>query len=128
VSIEVKVGEECSEEFIVEEKHTASHIGSGSVFVLSTPSMIAFMEKTSLDCVQKFLPPQYTTVGTMVNVRHLKPAPVGGKVVVKSRIIGFEGRRVLFEVEALYGNEVIGRGQHERYIVDKERFLSKVKS
>ena len=128
MSIEVKVGEECSEEFVVEEKHTASHIGSGSVSVLSTPSMIAFMEKTSLDCVQKFLPPQYTTVGTMVNVRHLKPAPVGARVVVKSRIIGFEGRRVLFEVEAIYGNEVIGRGQHERYIVDKERFLSKVKS
>ncbi|MGC9181741.1 thioesterase family protein [Thermogladius sp.] len=128
MSVQVKVGEECLEEFVVEEKHTASHIGSGTVSVLSTPSMIAFMERTSLDCVQKHLPPQYTTVGTMVNVRHLKPAPLGGKVVVKARVVEFDGKRILFEVEALYNNETIGKGLHERYVVDKEKFLGKVKA
>ncbi len=117
---------ECKQTFIVKEEHTAKHIGSGTVEVLSTPSMIAFMEQASLQCVQKYLPKGYTTVGTRVDIRHLKPAPKGAKILVRTRLIKREGRRLIFEVTAIWGNVVIGEGSHERYIVDEHKFMEKL--
>ncbi len=126
--ISIPVGTLCREEYHVGEEHAAKHVGSGDVEVLSTPSMILFMEMTALKCVEKYLPPGYTTVGTAVNVKHLNPAPVNDRIVVEVRVAGAEGRKIVFEVKALWKDIVIGEGIHERYIVDKERFLNKVKN
>ncbi|MEM3913307.1 MAG: thioesterase family protein, partial [Desulfurococcaceae archaeon] len=98
----------CTEEYVVKEEHVAKHVGSGDIGVLSTPSMIAFMERTSMKCVQQYLPQNYTTVGTLVNVRHLNPAPLGGIIKVESKLIAQDGRRLLFEVKAFYKNVLIG--------------------
>ncbi len=125
---ELKPGLYCEEEYVVEEHHTASHVGSGDVGVLSTPSMIAFMEKTARMCVEKYLPREYTTVGTMVNVRHLNPAPRGARVKVSAKLINVEGRRLLFEVKAYWGETLLGEGTHERFIVNREKFAEKLKS
>lgn len=119
---------ECREEYLVREEHTAKHIGSGEVEVLSTPSMILFMEHTALKCVEKYLPQNYTTVGIRVDVKHKNPAPKGGKVEVVSIIRGVEGRKIVFEVKALWKNIIVGEGIHERFIVNKEKFLEKLKS
>ncbi|MEM0237882.1 MAG: thioesterase family protein, partial [Desulfurococcus sp.] len=118
----------CEEEYVVEEAHTAKHVGSGDVQVLSTPSMIAFMEKTALKCVEKHLPQEYTTVGTMVNIKHLNPAPKGARVKVSVKLITVEGKRLLFEVKAYWGTIILGEGTHERFIVNRERFIEKVRS
>jgi len=118
---------ECCEEYTVKHENTAKVIGSGDVGVLSTPSMIAFMEYTAWKCVQKYLPPNLTTVGTHVDVYHVKPAPVGCKVKVKVKLLKVEGRKLTFEVKAYWNDIEIGKGIHERFIVDKEKFLSKVK-
>jgi predicted thioesterase len=128
MSIEVVPGLYCEEEYVVEETHTARHVGSGDVQVLSTPSMIAFMEKTALKCVEKHLPREYTTVGTMVNIKHLNPAPKGARVKVSVKLITVEGRRLLFEVKAYWGTIILGEGTHERFIVNRERFIEKVRS
>lgn len=117
---------ECNYTFKVGEEHTAKHIGSGTVEVLSTPSMIAFMEQASLQCVQKHLPKGYTTVGTRVDVKHLKPVPKGAEVMVKTRLIEKENRRLVFKVVAVWNNIVIGEGYHERYIVDEIKFMEKI--
>ena len=127
IEIPIPVGVVCREEYYVGEEHAASHVGSGDVRVLSTPSMILFMEKTSMKCVEGYLPPGFTTVGTLVNVRHLNPAPVNDKILVESRILRVEGRKIVFEVKAVWRDVVIGEGVHERYVVNREKFLDKVR-
>jgi Thioesterase superfamily len=75
----------------------------------------------------KYLSPEYTTVGTVVNVKHLNPAPTSGIVIVESKLIAREGRRLLFEVRAYYKDKLIGEGLHERFIVDREKFIEKLR-
>ncbi|MEM0469719.1 MAG: thioesterase family protein [Desulfurococcaceae archaeon] len=117
----------CVEEYTVKDEHAAKHVGTGDVAVLSTPSMIAFMEKTSMACVQQYLPPEYTTVGVLVNVKHLNPAPVGSTIRVESKLVAREGRRLVFEVKALLKETLIGEGIHERFIVHGKRFIERAK-
>ncbi|RLG40965.1 MAG: thioesterase [Thermoproteota archaeon] len=112
---------------MVKGEHSAKSVGSGDVKVLSTPSMIAFMEATSRDLVQPYLPEGCTTVGTRVDVRHLSPAPVGQEIVVRSELIGVDGRRLVFKVEAFWRGNKVGEGTHERYVVNLNRFLEKVR-
>lgn len=117
----------CVDEYYVPEDYAAKHIGSGDVMALSTPAMIALMERTSMMCVQKYLPEDYTTVGTLVNVKHVNPAPVRDKIRVESRLVRVEGRRLVFEVKAYYKNTLVGEGVHERFIVSKSKFVEKLK-
>ena len=113
--------------FVVGDEHVAKHVGSGDVEVLSTPSMIAFMERVAMECVQVFLPEGYTTVGTAVEVRHLNPAPKGVEVEVAAKLVEVDGRRLKFEVEARWGSVLVGKGVHERFIVERLKFLEKVR-
>ena len=117
---------ECTYTYMVREEHTAKHIGSGTVEVLSTPSMIAFMEHASLECIQRYLPKGYTTVGIRVDVKHLKPAPKKAKITVKTKLVKRDGKKLVFKVQALWGDIVIGEGIHERYIVDEKKFIEKL--
>jgi len=114
-------------EYSVEDGHSANFIGSGDVKVLSTPSMIAMMERTSRLLVQRYLPERQTTVGTKVNVSHLKAVPVGVKIRIKSKLIRIEGRRLTFEVSAYWGDTKVSAGTHERYIVKRDRFIEKLR-
>ena len=95
---------------------TASALKSGSLAVLATPVMIAWMEECCLECVQPALEPGFTTVGTQVNVTHEAPTPVGNEVTVRCR---------LEAVEASDSAGFIGRGSHQRFIVDGARFQAK---
>ena len=117
----------CTREYMVGKEHTAHHIGSGDLEVLSTPSMIAFIEHTCLECVQKYLDEKHTTVGVYVGVKHLKPAPIGEKVRVEVEVVEVEGRRIKFNAKVFWKDMLIGEGLHERYIVDKEKFINKLK-
>jgi len=124
----LKEGLEVEIEYLVEDKHAASFIGSSDVKVLSTPSMICMMEKTSRLLVQRYLPEGQTTVGTKVNVSHIKAVPVGVKIRIKSKLTRIEGRRLTFDVVAYWRGAKVGMGTHERYIVEKDRFLEKLRS
>jgi len=123
----ISVGLTCRQEYTVDDRHTAKHIGSGTLEVLATPAMIMFMENTALNCVQSYLPQGYTTVGTAVNVKHLNPAPKGSKVVVEAIVESVEGKKIVFREVVRWGQVVVGEGHHERYIVEVGRFLEKVK-
>lgn len=116
-----------SKRFVVGEEHTASHLGSGDVAVLSTPSMILFMESTALELAQRYLPEGKTTVGIGIDVRHLRAAPVGAEIEVRAELLSVDGKRLVFWVEAWWGDKKIGHGVHERAIVDKEEFLSRLR-
>ncbi len=111
---------------LVEERYTAAHVGSGTLKVLATPSMIGFMERTCLESIQTVLPEGQSSVGTMVNIRHLAATPMGQEVKIVSEVIAVEGRRVLFHVEAWDAKEKVGDGEHERYIIDVARFIKRV--
>ena len=127
VNLEDAVGKELVREYYVSDGHTAMSIGSGDVNVLATPSMILFMEETSKILVQQFLGQRFTTVWTKICVNH-KRAVVPGEVInVKAKVISIQKNRVLLQVQALYQGFVVGEGEHERYVVDRETFSQKIK-
>lgn len=112
--------------YLVEEEHTAKHVGSGSSRVLATPWMILFMERTCHRCLAERLPNGYSSVGTAVDIRHLAPARVGSTVEVRGEILSVDGLRVFFSVEVRQGQTIIGNGKHERFIIDEQRFLKRL--
>lgn len=95
--------------------------------VLATPCMTALMENAAMKAVAKELPQGCTTVGGHLDVSHVKPTPIGAKVETTAILDIIDGRKLTFKVIAMQGEEVIGEGTHLRFIVDRERFLSKVK-
>lgn len=101
--------------------------------VFSTPSMIAEMEETCrLLLKEEFLQDEdWDSVGTLVNIRHLKATPVGTEVKLKARVINVKDKRVAFEVDAVDKIEKIGEGLHERTVINvpefRERFNKKLK-
>lgn len=121
----LKVGLKNSAEKIVAEEDTALKVGSGSLKVLATPVMISLMEKSAADLVEKILPEEFTSVGISLNVQHLSPTPVGLKIFAEAVIKEIDGRKIIFEVFAKDEREEIGRGTHERFIVDRKKFQSK---
>jgi len=112
--------------FDVGDEHSAIHVGSGSLRVLATPWMIAFMERTARMLLAEGLPPGYSSVGVHVDVRHLAPTPVGARVRARAEVASIEGSRVNFSVQAWDGQEKIGEGAHQRVVIDEERFLRRV--
>jgi predicted thioesterase len=107
---------------------TAASYGSGLVEVYATPAMIALMEKTCQLSVQEFLDEGYMTVGTLVNVRHLKATPVGMQVECESELTHQDGRKLTFKVSAKDERGMIGEGTHERFIVNRDEFMHKLNS
>ncbi len=127
VEIRIEKGIEWTEEITVGENDLATVLGSGSVAVFSTPSMIALMERTSLKLVQQYLPEGHTTVGIEVSVKHLRATPPGMKVSCRSKLTGVDGNKLSFELEASDERGRIGVGSHVRYIVETDRFVKKTK-
>jgi fluoroacetyl-CoA thioesterase len=114
---------------IVEAKHTASHLGSGShgVDVLATPVMIGLMEDAARHLVDSHLEPGQMTVGVNLNITHLAPTPIGMRVTARAELTAVEGRRLTFKVEAHDEQEKIGTGTHTRAIITLDRFMEKAK-
>lgn len=113
---------------VVSVNESAIHVGSGSLQVFSTPSMIALMEKAALEAVAGYLEEGKGTVGSLVNVSHIRPSPIGAEIICVARLDEIEGRKLKFSVEASDANGPIGSGIHERYIIDELMFMSKIKS
>src|SRR5438874_12641052 len=94
------IGREGRAELVVADAHTAPRIGSGRVRVLATPVMINLMEAAALDAVEALLPAGHQSLGIKLDVTHTAATPVGMRVVATARLVGVEGRRLRFEVEA----------------------------
>ncbi len=122
----IQPGMSKEETFCIQDEHSATHIGSGGVRVLATPWMIAFMERVSHRLLMERLPQGYTSVGAMINVRHLSPTPLGSTVRVRSEVIAVEGAKVTFQVQAWDESDQVGQGEHLRVAVDEARFLKRV--
>lgn len=113
----------------VTENDTAAKAASGAVEVLATPVMIAWMEEASLHLAQKELEKGFTTVGTEVNIKHLKGSLVGTEMKVVSILKEIDRKRLVFDV-AVYEekeNILVGEGTHTRFIIDTAKFFEKLK-
>lgn len=110
----------------VEEGNTAEFIGSGDMAVLATPAMVALMENAAMLAVALHLDEGETTVGSMISTSHLKPSKVGNIIEARAELIEVDGRRLEFKIEAYDGQTLIGEGTHTRFVVNREKFLSKL--
>lgn len=123
----LKTGMSAEKTDVVTTSNTAKAYGSGSIDVYATPAMIGLMEGASLSCVDKVLPEGMSTVGTKVEIKHLAATPLGMKVTAKAELVNIEGKKLLFNVQAIDERGKIGEGTHERFIIDIEKFLQKTK-
>jgi len=105
---------------------TAIAMGSGDMPVLATPSMLALMENAAMLAVASHLPEGSTTVGGHIDASHLKPTRVGDTVTATATVTRIDGRKIEFHVEAHCGDTLLGEGSHLRFIVDREKFISKL--
>ncbi|MCQ2235594.1 MAG: thioesterase family protein [Bacteroidales bacterium] len=111
----------------VTEKDTALAVGSGTLQVLATPRMIALMEEAAMNCVAEQLADTDTTVGTLMNTTHVKASAIGAEIKVTAELTAVDGRKLSFTVKAHQGDTLIGEGTHERFVVNIERFMSKLR-
>lgn len=95
--------------------------------VLATGFMVGFLEWA---CIKAVIPhldwPREQTVGTHINVSHTAATPPGLEVTARVKLLQVDGRRLVFEVEAHDGLDAIAKGTHERFVIDRDRFIKKV--
>jgi len=115
-----RIGLEATVERVVLPEHTIRHINPNLPAVFSTPSMIGLMEHASVLAVLPELPPGAITVGTRIEVDHLKAVPPGATVRAWAKLVEHRGRFLVFDVEARSGEHLIGRGRVFRAIVEPE--------
>jgi predicted thioesterase len=123
----MEIGKKFVSTMVVEERHLACQVGSGDLRVLATPVMLALMENAAMLCVADQLDAESTTVGGHIAASHLKPTGIGHTVTATAELTAAEGRRLTFKVSASDEEGLIGEGEHLRFVVGRERFMSKVK-
>ncbi|HEV3334638.1 MAG TPA: thioesterase family protein [Bryobacteraceae bacterium] len=122
---EIPIGTRGETQIEVAGDLATSFLGLEDARVLATPRMIGLMEKTCRDAVLPLLDSGYDTVGTHVNVAHLAAAPLGSRVTFRAEVIGVDGRRIEFRVEAATEREKISEGTHQRAIINVAKFAAK---
>ena len=112
---------------IVQETDTARASGGETLpLVLSTPRLIGYLERTAHQVLLPHLQAGQSSVGVVVNVRHLAATPVGMAVRFRAELLLAEGRRMLFKVEAWDEVEKVAEGEHERFVIDAARFADRL--
>lgn len=119
----MNIGDKYTLTHVVNDSETAEILGSGGLPVYSTPSMICLMELTAFKYAEQF---GNQTVGTKLNVSHMRACKPGTEVTAEAEVLELDGRRILYKVSVCDGKGIIGEGTHERYVIDPERFMSKL--
>lgn len=112
-------------ELTVTDADTAQAVGSGDVPVLGTPRVLALAEAATVAATATRMPAGSTTVGVRVELDHRAATPVGRTVAAQARLTKVEGRRLLFEVAVLDGDDTVAEGRVERLLVDRQRFVER---
>lgn len=114
---------------LVNSAYTAIAARSGSLEVLGTPYMIALMEKATCSACESLLDEGETTVGTAINITHDKASGLGELIKASATLKAVDERKLTFDVIATDSKEdIIGKGTITRFVVNGERFMSKVES
>ena len=123
--MEITVGMKAEVCTLAEREDTAKEVGSGDLLVYATPCMVALMEGAACEAIADALPDTQTTVGTMLNIEHVSATPVGLEVRAEAEVTAVEGKVITFRVTAYDEAGEIGRGSHQRIIVNSQKFLEK---
>jgi predicted thioesterase len=107
-------------------EHSASNVFAAAPDVFSTPSLGALIEATAANWLGRQIEPGQTSVGAQIVINHTAATPPGLPVTVEVKVAAIEGRRVDFEWTARDSVEQVGHGTHQRFVVDAERFLSRL--
>jgi len=126
MSAKLEIGRTYSSQTRVEEWMTAEKAGNKGADVLSTPQLVQLIEEAAMHCVAPALPAGSLTVGTHVDLEHRKPVPVGFIVRTEVEIVQLDGPRVTFAVQVFDERENVAEGTHERYVIEHQKFLSKI--
>lgn len=120
----IKEGLKNTKEYVVTPTDTADAVGNKGINVLSSPTMILWIEQTCLEAVKPLLPEGYETVGTVFNFLHLAATPVGQKVRVEAELTEVvKGKILTFDVKVFDEKGKICKGTHGRAVVNKEQFF-----
>ena len=122
----IEIGLKHTSELMVTDTVTAIKMGSGDMPVLATPAMMALMENAAMLAVDDELPEGCTTVGGHIQSSHLKPSKIGDVVRAVAEVTKVDGKKMEFKVAAYSGNTLLGEGTHLRFIVDREKFISRL--
>jgi fluoroacetyl-CoA thioesterase len=120
-----QIGAEATVEKIIPPEWTLAAFDPHLPPVLSTPAMIGMMEVAAAKAVQPFLTEGSITVGTRIEVDHLKAVPSGTLVYATARLARYEGRFLIFDVEARTASVTLGRGRVFRAIVEPKSFTAR---
>lgn len=121
----LKVGMRDELEWEVTENLTTAR---GDYRVFSTPSMTYFVEMTAHKLVGPHLKPGQGQVGLQVNIRHMAPTPIGKKVRCETELVAIDRRKLTFKMKVFDDVEQIGEAEHDRYIVDLDKYMAKLKA
>ena len=123
----MKIGDTNEVKRVVTDEITAAAGGSGALRVFGTPFLVAQMENAGLEYMARELPEGKSSVGILVSAEHTSPTPVGMEVTVRVTVtdISANGKIVDFDMEAFDEVGPIGKGHHQRAVIDIERFMGK---
>lgn len=122
----LEIGLTHTSNLVVADGNTAIALGSGDMPVLATPAMMSLMENAAMLAVASELEDGETTVGGHIESSHLRPTPVGVEVAATATLEKIDGRKLYFKIVVRQGETIIGEGTHLRFIVNREKFLSKL--
>ena len=122
----LEIGLTHTSNLVVADGNTAIALGSGDMPVLATPAMMALMENAAMLAVASELEDGETTVGGHIESSHLRPTPVGTEVAATATLEKIDGRKLYYKIVVSQGETIIGEGTHLRFIVNREKFLSKL--
>lgn len=115
------------ESYVVKNENSAEIMGSGDLAVLSTPSLVAFMENAAKNYLNKFLPEEMGSVGSNINIDHIAPTLIGNSITVRGKITEvIKDKIIKFSIEAYEKDKKIGNAEHTRVIINNTKFLGKL--
>ncbi len=119
-------GISCREERLVAEEHTAQHLRERGLMVVSTPSLLLFVEIVARKCLDSRLPEGWVSVGVEALIKHLAPAMVGSKLAIVAELVSARGRRAVFLGRVLRDDGVlVSEVYHERRVVRLEDLIER---
>lgn len=119
----MKAGDRHTISHVVKENETAEVLGSGGLPVYSTPSMICLMELAAFKLAEEH---GFQTVGTKVEISHLRACKVGAELTATAELLEVDGRRLEYMVKVEDEKGLIGEGRHQRFVIDPQRFMAKL--
>ena len=126
MSAKLEIGRAYSLQSRVEEWMTAEKAGNKGVDVLSTSMLVQLVETAALACIEPVLGTEMVSLGTHIDLEHHKPVPVGFIVRTEVEIVMVDGPRLSFAVAVFDEQEAVAEGTHERYLIERSKFLAKL--